>query len=119
MRINTPVDKFAIFGAVLCLCIVIMLGISACRKIDMPQKSSPAEDSRSITERFFTVPVATNEKVKAVAGYFSRENDKKEFVNKAVKNAGYPVWDKAMVVTNPGMQNRSETENDDSTIFPI
>lgn len=59
--------------------------------------------------------MATNEKVKAIAGYFQRENNKNEFVKNAVKNAGYPQWDKAFVATNNGFAQRGGSVTVDST----
>ena len=53
--------------------------------------------------------------MKAAAKFLQGENSKKEFISIATKNAGYPVWDKSLIATDMGIENRTETVNEDGS----
>lgn len=80
--------------------LVSIIIIDACRKPDFEAEADNPDKPTTvdgITKKFFTVPVGTNEKVKAMAAVIQRENEKRHFVEALVKKAGYPRWDKAII----------------------
>jgi hypothetical protein len=71
---------------------------AACRKTD-----SQAEKPVSVNQqsRFFDSHRSADPLEKALVSFIKNQNDKKGFVDKVIKQIGYPYWNKAITVNKP------------------
>jgi len=86
--------------------IVFLLGsfFIGCRKTD----HLPLSKINTV-ERFFKISSSSHPTVKALhQSIYSREKVK-PFVNEFVKFGGFPIWDKAIIVSTSSTNNRTET----------
>jgi uncharacterized membrane protein YgcG len=108
--------KFKIF-------LLTYLGISvlifnlSCKKFDSAQ--TPKEiQANSYDVNFFNSHRTNDIKENAIVNYLKRINEKENFVDKVVKQIGYPRWDKA-IYTRESNNNSFAASNDSSNIFFI
>ena len=82
----------------------------SCRKIDR-QTDKPVNTSTE--SKFFTNHASSNSLVQAITQFVKGENSRYKFVDKLVKQIGYPYWDKATIVSKShiGVVNRANTED--------
>src|SRR5688572_28807783 len=87
----------------------IVAAFLACKKMDVGQKNHLELPAHS----FFMVPQTTKNEVKAIAQNLKQDNDKHNFVNKVIRNAGFPKWDKAKIVKydNGILQSKESTSD--------
>jgi hypothetical protein len=72
--------------------------ITACRKADQPVSvNNTFLADTTITQQFFSIPVAADPVVQAIAKEIERRNGSKEFITEFAKNKGFAVWDKAIL----------------------
>jgi hypothetical protein len=87
---------------------------AACRKTDQPVNQQPTENQAT---RFFSGHASNDPFVQSITQFVKRENEKYNFVEKLIKQTGYPHWDKAIVTSGKkGIGNR-ETADSAATIF--
>ncbi len=87
----------------------------SCRKVDR----QPDEPSTSLIEsKFFTNHVSPNPLVQAITQFTKGQNNKYQFVDKLVKQIGYPYWDKAITVAS-GASNRGASDSNYITFIPF
>lgn len=68
---------------------------TACKKTDS-LVSSTLQDASPTEEKFFNSHRTSNAIEKALINYLKKVNEKNSFVEKTVKQIGYPRWDKAI-----------------------
>lgn len=109
--------RLLIFFSVLLSVIII----DACRKIDRElEKPKDANDPVVMADKFFTIPAGTHPKVKAIAASMQKQNATLKFTEPLIKNAGYPLWDKAKVYTRQdALRTEGEEEPEDTTIVYV
>src|SRR5688572_25067647 len=90
----------ATFLSIFFICISVALLFNACRKIDYRNDQS----IKALEERFFNSHKSSEPHVQALNGFMKRRNDKDHFVERTVKQIGYPYWDKAINVTGSASQ---------------
>ncbi len=95
MKANSTISRFFLFA------LLLMLTINfSCRKIDI-QPPAITIDSvlplDAVSHKFFGIHLPTDPIVIALKNKISSENQQKPFIEKLVKYAGYPVWNKAIV----------------------
>jgi len=83
----------------------------ACRKVDHQQ--APDEiNGNNIEENFFNSNRSSDPTEKALVDFIKRINDKEHFVEKAVKQIGYPRWNK---IISPSASRRAGKAISDSS----
>ena len=91
----------------------------SCKKnhIDIPtQEMKPNE------LRFFGLNENTNSNIKQISEYLKKLNQKKPFVNKFIKLAGYPRWDKGFLIPKDAINQLTQPETivaDSTYIIPV
>ncbi|MBI5857516.1 MAG: hypothetical protein HZB42_07680 [Sphingobacteriales bacterium] len=103
----------ATFALTLVVCVIIISFINGCRKLDMQETSRSA-----IEVKFFNSHRSSESLVQTINGFMQRQNAKYNFVERTVKQIGYPYWDKAISVTEAATQ-RSETDSTVITYIPF
>lgn len=73
-----------------------------------------------MADKFFTIPAGTHPTVKAIAASMQKQNTTLKFTAQLIKNAGYPLWDKAKVYGNTTtLHTEGEEEPKDTTIVYV
>ncbi|PWV55536.1 hypothetical protein [Chitinophaga sp. S165] len=72
--------------------------INSCSPVEQEQYALPTSPELS---SFFDSSGVTNPEVLAILNEIKRQNQEKNFLRYFVDNNGYPVWNKAIVPTNP------------------
>jgi hypothetical protein len=88
---------------------------NACKKMD---SDVPTQATSEIETRFFNQHVSALPQVKSIAGFLKRENDKNSFVERMVDKAGFPRWDKAIIVSGSENINTRELGKGDGGATP-
>ncbi|HUC80607.1 MAG TPA: hypothetical protein VMR70_06800, partial [Flavisolibacter sp.] len=100
------------------LMITGLLVYISCRKADT--QSHEKVKTETIEDKFFNSHRTTDPTEKALVDFLERQNNKLHFVEKTVKQIGYPRWDKALAVKNNSANKRGRSSNQDSVnIFYI
>jgi hypothetical protein len=84
------------------------LAIIGCQKKDhsvVTNKISIGE------EKFFNDRKSSDPLVQSATGYIKRQNEKYKFVEKTIKQIGYPYWDKAVIMTGPTSSQRGTSDS--------
>lgn len=106
--------KFWLIGG--CMLAVLLVYVS-CRKGDrISERESIHVDN---PERFFTAHPPDNPAIQGVIAYMKRENSKNNFTEQTIKQVGYPVWDKALIVPGRKIAGRGTNTNDTLIIIPF
>jgi hypothetical protein len=79
---------------ILSICSTGVLIFNACNK---PGNKDPFEIQSIVRKKFFSVPDDTHPIVKAIAQNVELQDKQRNFLNALTENAGYPIWDKAMI----------------------
>jgi len=79
--------------AIFIICFSSIFIINACRKFDRTLKKEVNPE-----EKFFAISSSTPSPIRKIHDFVTKQNDKKHFVSKVVKNFGYPLWNKALFV---------------------
>lgn len=108
MKINRVLIISALVG---------MIVYVSCRKVDQTEELPNSPKQSTVTEKFFTIPIATNPSVKTIAKSIFRQNEKSKFVEGLVKRIGFARWDKAMVQNSSAVG--TETIGDSSSMLYI
>ena len=85
------------------LFLLLLISYSACKKTD---GTAPA--STSASDRFFTVPSNAPDVIKRIAEAVGKQESRHHFVNRLVKQIGYPHWDKAIIGSTAGKTNKND-----------
>jgi hypothetical protein len=98
----------------LVLLILLILSFNfSCRKeyIHAPVTvdSIPQSQSGKISRQFFNTHLPADENIISLRNKIRRQETKKSFVDRFVKFAGYPIWDKAVIKI--AGENRSASNN--------
>jgi hypothetical protein len=88
----------------------------SCRKTD---SRVPAETKENIENQFFNSRSTANPVVKAVMDFMKRKNESSPFVEKTVQQIGYPYWDKAIIVSLPGVSGRGAADSTSVIYIPF
>lgn len=89
---------------------ILSISFYACTKLDTRSiEIEPIHNTAEVTSRFFTVPPSTNKITQKVISEIKRRNNSKEFVTVFATTIGYPVWDKAIITSQPRKQNTSSS----------
>ena len=89
--------------------LILIIIIDACRKIDYNRNKIQSIDADH-TEKFFTIPANTDPRVKTVSESIKRQDDAAHFVNKLAEKVGYPVWNKALIVSPQSAHSRNQID---------
>lgn len=81
----------------LCITLITLIAFYGCRKFDHPHQSAP---SISTEEKFFNSNRSDDPAEKAIVDYLMRKNKELGFVEKTVKQIGYPIWNKKFTPNN-------------------
>lgn len=92
------------------IALVTMLSWMACRKSDMDMEKQQSKNMNVL--KFFTQHQSADPYIRAVTGCIQRKNEKYGFVDKIIKQIGYPYWDRAMRIEPPRKNAYTETEPD-------
>jgi hypothetical protein len=107
--------RFKVFLFVLTIATVY----AACRKTDQSADKPLAE---GIESRFFSRHASANPLVKAITAFAKKENEKYSFVERMVKQIGYPQWDKAIIISgarSDKISGRSAEDSIELTYIPF
>lgn len=74
-----------------------LLFINACKKSDREMNK---KELAALESRFFNEHISDAHEVQGISNYLQRLNDKDPFIEKLVGGAGFPIWDKTMMVKN-------------------
>jgi hypothetical protein len=78
---------------------IVLTLYSACRKTDQtPEQQALTPKQCEIESKFFNTNRTTDPTEKALVDFLKRKNEKENFVEKTVKQIGYPIWEKTMAV---------------------
>ena len=89
----------------------------ACRKTEQtPEARQQIAKATDQYDRFFTVPASSSTEVKAIAEAVKKQNAKHNFLASVIKNAGYPVWDKAKLVNFDNGTISGKSSSDPATV---
>jgi hypothetical protein len=107
---HTLILAAAIFGL---LAIIITQG---CRKVDREDKAG----TFGITEsRFFKQHTSSKNLISSIIGFLQRKNDVHQFVQKTVKQIGFPRWDKAIVFSKDKKSRKDGLQDDSANLVFI
>jgi uncharacterized membrane protein YgcG len=87
----------------------------SCKKTDYQQKAQTTLNS--IEEKFFNTHRTSDPTEKALVDYLKRQNEKLHFVEKTVKQIGFPRWDKAIVKGKLNSSGRSSSIDSSTTFY--
>lgn len=89
----------------------------SCRKIDR----QPDESTTSSTEsKFFSSHPSSDPLVQAINQFVKKENNKYHFVDKLVKQIGYPYWGKSIVISgNKHIGGRGASDSTNTIFIPF
>jgi hypothetical protein len=91
---KTTISKnthWAVFR-VTALCCMFFLVINSCRKWDIQASQNQLKKEN----RFFKISSTTAEPIQRVARSVNKQNQQEHFIDRVVKNFGFPIWDKAL-----------------------
>ncbi len=110
MRIKINYLGFFIF------CVLLSFCISACRKVD--QFHTPFDIS-STRERFFSKKAVQDDRLKKVIQSLEAREEINPFVEKLVKRAGFPLWNKTLMADKDKSLNRylSRSSGEDTSFY--
>jgi hypothetical protein len=89
---------------------------TACRKTDIPPEE---KISISKEEKFFKTNAPTLPVINSIISFLERKNQENNFVNLTIERAGYPVWDKALIVNNEDGAYITESEPAATVYIPL
>lgn len=103
---------------------LLLLGISlagifiyvSCRKIDKEVEKISVND---LEKKFFKSHAPDNPLVIALNNFLQKENTKYHFVEKTVKQIGFPRWNKAIIVYKSGSSGRGASDSASLTFVPF
>ena len=101
---------------ILSVCIFSMITINSCRKIE---RQTEATTENELLAKFFSKHQSNVPLVLALNKYLQRENSKYHFVEKVVKQIGFPRWDKAIIVYGPVASGRGAADSAYLTYIPF
>jgi hypothetical protein len=88
----------------------------SCRKIDrQPDKPINANPQ----SKFFNSHRSSDPLETALVNFIKRENDKSPFIDKVIKQIGYPYWDKGMTVSKQHVRGRSASDSSIIVYIPF
>jgi hypothetical protein len=88
----------------------------SCKKFDTAQEPNEAMEN-SYEEKFFNSHRTSDSKENAIVNYVKRINEKEKFVNNAVKQIGFPRWDKITLYTSKYNINSFASSNDSTHTY--
>ncbi len=94
----------------------IILG--SCKKFDTYQNLDETIEA-SYAEKFFNTHRTGDSRENAIVSYVKRINEKENFVNNAVKQIGFPRWDKITLYASKYGSNSFASSNDSTHIYFI
>lgn len=105
---------------VLLISSLITMILFSCKKNDIENLSWADEKANEL--RFFQVKANTNSEIQRINKNLFDLNQKKPFVSKFIKLAGYPKWDKGFFLPKRGSNQRMQyrtTSSDSTFIIPV
>jgi hypothetical protein len=87
-------SPMGVLFSVVSVCLVMIVVVQACRKLDDSRKPIPYDPNIG---RFLTLPPGTDTTVRVLAPLIRRQHEKRGTIYKLIRNAGFPLWDKAKV----------------------
>lgn len=105
----------AIHTIILIVFLVCFL-VNGCSKMDKQEISGSVN---MVEERFFNSRTSSDLLVQSITKFMRRNNDKYHFVEKTVKQIGYPYWDKAITVSTPSGENIGNSNSASITYIPF
>ncbi|NCU05327.1 MAG: hypothetical protein GXC73_15220 [Chitinophagaceae bacterium] len=92
--------------------------ISSCRKTTQKENSSNTLVKKALEREFFTIPTGTDKSVIRIAEKLKKYNSEYFFIDRVVKNEGFPIWDKSLILgNNSAYQITSRTANENDTLL--
>lgn len=88
----------------------------ACRKMDNPT-SQPVQKTGE--ERFFNARQSDDPVMQIVTNYLQRKNETLHFVDRTIKQIGYPYWDKAIITKMASATHRSAGDSNIVVYVPF
>lgn len=103
----------------LLLFIAIFLAATACQKTEKIQHDK-IKSTNLLEDKFFNSHRTANPNEKIIIEFIKRKNDKDDFVEKAIKQIGYPLWDKVLTIKKADKRNSARgSEQDSLSVFYI
>jgi len=100
---------------ILTLMVVGLLMYISCRKVDTPQNEQGRPNL--IEEKFFSSHRTADPIEMALVEFLKRNNEKEKFVEKTVKQIGYPRWDKAITKAKARVNGRGSSDSSYNTYY--
>ena len=97
------------------LLLAALLIYISCRKIDREDNNY---SSQNIESKFFTAYRSADPLETSLVNFIKRENDKKHFVDRIVKQIGFPHWDKA-IKQNAKFKNHGRGTSDSAYVVYV
>ena len=99
------------------LVLVSLLIYISCRKIDQKLDAIINTNSES---KFFNSHRSSDPIESALVAFIKKENLKSHFVEKTIKQLGYPYWDKTLAFIKPAIKESGRVDSEDSiSIFYV
>ena len=119
MRRKYIKSPFATFCMIQLVCFSAILIINGCRKTDNLVATPETVIVNNVEQKFFTNNASIDPLVKTLNGFLRKKNDTLKFVEKTVKQIGYPRWNKAITISKPGNTSGRGNSGDSSTLTYI
>jgi len=95
------------------------LVINGCHKVDKLEVPGVLVNPITMQEIFFSNNAPVNPLVKAMNMFLQRQNDTLKYVEKTVKQIGYPIWNKAIIFSKKTSSGRGSSIGDSTDIIYI
>ncbi len=92
--------------------------LGSCKKLDTSQEQNEAV-ANSYEGQFFNSHRTNDSKENAIVNFVKRINEKENFVNNAIKQIGFPRWDKITYYASKYNSNSFTSSNDSTTTYYI
>lgn len=93
----------------------------SCTKTDDALRPTAEATTAETEQRFFTQHRSNDPVENALVNYIKQQNNQLHFVEKTVRQIGYPRWNKAIAIKSksPGISGRETSGGDSSTLYYI
>lgn len=101
-------------NTILVILLFYFISIVSCKKMDLGVK-----EKESVVERFLNLPKDANPILKRIISDLRTQEYEKPFIEKFVRNEGYPIWSKAKINlpnSNPTNTNKDNVDGADTTV---
>jgi hypothetical protein len=97
----------------------VLLIYVACRKVDTASSTPDTTNPAVHEDKFFNSHRTNDPLEKSIVEFLKRANVKSNFVEKTIKQIGFPRWDKALITKKSTVGNRGNNVGDSLILIPF